>query len=119
MNEIAFPRFDFAALIRQHSQDEASKARGGEYKIQKGLWPEELEKEVFALQPGKLAGPVETYLGLHLVKVLERIPSRRLPLADVEEDIRKLLVERELQQRIPEFIERLRQEAGMKRLAEP
>ena len=109
---------DFSALVRQHSQDDSSKSRGGEYKMQKGLWPEELEREVFALEPGKVAGPIETYMGLHLVKVLERIPTRRLPLADVEDDIRKLLVERELQQRIPEFVERLRQESAMKRTAE-
>ena len=110
---------DFSSMVRQHSQDEASRTRGGEYRMQKGLWPEELEKEVFALEPGKVAGPIETYMGLHLVKVLERIPTRRLPMADVEDDIRKLLVERELQQRIPEFVERLRQESAMKRTAEP
>lgn len=110
---------DFAALVRQHSQDEASKARGGEYKVPRGLWPEELEREAFALAPGKIGGPVETYMGLHLVKVLERIPARRLPLPDVEEDIRKLLTEREVQQRIPEFMERLRMDLGVRRLAEP
>jgi parvulin-like peptidyl-prolyl isomerase len=110
---------DFAALVRQHSQDEGSKARGGEYRIEKGLWPEELEKEVFALEPGKVCGPIETYMGLHVVKVLERIPARRLPLADVEEDIRKLLTEREVQQRVPEFIDRVRMESGLRRLAEP
>lgn len=110
---------DFATLVRQHSHDEASKARGGEYKVPRGLWPEELEKEAFALAPGKIGGPVETYMGLHLVKVLERIPARRLPLPDVEEDIRKLLTEREVQQRIPEFMERLRMDLGVRRLAEP
>lgn len=110
---------DFTALVRQHSHDEASKARGGEYKLLRGFWPEELEKEAFAMAPGKVAGPVETYMGLHLVKVLERIPARRLPLPDVEEDIRKLLTEREVQQRIPEFMERLRTDLGVRRLAEP
>lgn len=110
---------DFSALVRQHSQDEASKARGGEYRLPKGLWPEELEREAFTLEPGKVGGPVETYMGLHLIKVLERIPSRRLPLGDVEEEIRKLLTEREVQQRIPEFMERLRTDLGVRRLGEP
>lgn len=110
---------DFASLVRQHSQDEASRARGGEYKVPRGLWPEDLEKEAFALAPGKVGGPIETYMGLHLVKVLERIPTRRLPLADVEEDIRKVLTEREVQQRIPEFMERIRTDLRVRRLSEP
>ena len=91
----------------------------GEYRVQKGLWPEELEKEAFALGPGKVGGPVETAMGLHLLKVLERIPARRTPLADVEEEIRRLLVERDVQQRLPEFLQRLRTEAGLRRVAEP
>lgn len=110
---------DFSDMVRRHSQDEASKARGGEYKLLRGLWPEELEKAAFGLEPGKVGGPVETSMGLHLLKLLERIPSRRLALDDVEEDIRKLLLEREVQQRIPEFIERIRTDLGVRRVAEP
>lgn len=106
---------DFAALVRQHSMDEAGKARGGEYRIVRDVWPPELEAEAFRVEPGRIGGPVETPQGLHLIRVLERIPARTAPLAEVEESIRKLLTEREVQQRIPEFMDRIKREARLQR----
>jgi len=52
---------------------------------------------------------------LHLIRVLERIPPRTTPLTEVEESIRKLLTEREVQQRIPEFMDRIKREARLER----
>lgn len=106
---------DFATLVRQHSMDEAGKARGGEYRIIRDVWPPELEAEAFRVEPGKIGGPVETPQGLHLIRVLERIPPRTTPLTEVEESIRKLLTEREVQQRIPEFMDRIKREARLER----
>jgi hypothetical protein len=104
---------DFAGLVREHSEDLSTKSRGGEYRSERGELPIELESEVFRLEPGKTSGVIESPLGLHVVRILERIPPGRIPLERVEEQIREVLVQRELPLRMAEFVERARREAGM------
>lgn len=104
---------DFAALVREHSEDAASRSRGGEYQVVRGELPFELETEVFRLEPGKTSGVIESAQGLHVVRIVERIPPRRIPLERVEEQIREVLVQRELPLRIPEFVNRVRREVGL------
>ncbi len=108
---------DFAALVREHSEDAASRSRGGEYQVVRGELPFELETEVFRLEPGKTSGVIESPLGLHVVRIVERIPPRRIPLDRVEDQIREVLVQKELPLRIPEFLDRVRREVGLEVLA--
>jgi len=104
---------DFAALAREHSEDATTRARGGEYRAVRGELPFELETEVFRLEPGATSGVIGSPQGWHLVRILERIPPKRIPLERVEEEIREVLVQRELPLRIPEFLDRVRREVGL------
>jgi coenzyme F420-reducing hydrogenase alpha subunit len=66
---------DFAELAKQHSDDEATKANGGEYgftieRSNRDLQPKAID-ELFKLQPGQTSGVIETPTGLEIVKVIE------------------------------------------------
>lgn len=66
---------DFAELAKQHSDDEATKANGGEYgipieKSNRDISPKVLE-QLFKLQSGQTSGVIETPTGLEIVKVIE------------------------------------------------
>lgn len=66
---------DFAELAKQNSDDQATKANGGEYGISieknnRDLNPRVLD-ELFKLQPGQTSGVIETPTGLEVVKVIE------------------------------------------------
>lgn len=66
---------DFAELAKQSSDDQASKASGGEYgftieKSNRDINPKVLD-ELFKLQPGQTSGVIETPTGLEIVKVIE------------------------------------------------
>ncbi len=68
---------DFATLAREYTKDEASKAAGGDLGYITGLqtvYP--FESAAFSTPVGKISKPFTTQFGAHIVKVLDRRPSR-------------------------------------------
>lgn len=64
---------DFAALAGALSQDEVTRAQGGDlgwFTADELLVPT-LAQAAFALQPGQIAGPVPTELGYHVIQTIE------------------------------------------------
>ena len=107
----------FATLARQVSEDPTSRERGGEYLFQKGQMFPEFEKAVWDLKPGTLHEQVvSTQFGFHIFKKLEDLPARVIPLAEVSDQIRELMIQREMEVRIPEYGDRLRAEAHVRLL---
>lgn len=63
---------DFAAIARQRSEDDASRAGGGDLgEVERGTMPEALDRAAFALAAGAVSDVVETEFGFH---VLKRLP---------------------------------------------
>lgn len=61
---------DFAALAREASQDERSKAQGGDLgEFGPGVMAKPFEDAAFALKAGEIGGPVRTQFGWHVIKV--------------------------------------------------
>jgi parvulin-like peptidyl-prolyl isomerase len=70
---------DFAALVREHSLDLATKENGGDLGwFPRGLVVSELEAAAFALQPGQVSGVVRLGEGYHIIQVVEREAARPL-----------------------------------------
>ena len=66
---------DFAQIAKQYSEDESTKANGGEFGVaiertNRDIQPRVLD-ELFKLQPGQVSGIIETPTGLEIVKVYE------------------------------------------------
>ncbi len=73
---------DFAKVAREMSQDEITRADGGDLGFfPKGMLsvPKEVEDAAFALQPGQVSGIVRSPYGYHIIQVLERQVGRPLP----------------------------------------
>lgn len=62
---------DFAELARQHSTDGAAPGGGALGWFGPGMMVKPFEDAVMALEPGAVAGPVQTQFGWHLVKLNE------------------------------------------------
>jgi len=108
---------NFATLAKQVSEDPSSRERGGEYVFQKTQMFPEFEQAVWNLKPGTLHSQVvTTQFGFHVFKKLEEVPARIIPLAEVTEQIRELMIQRDMEVRIPEYGDRLRAEAHVKLL---
>ncbi|KAB7537944.1 molecular chaperone SurA, partial [Verminephrobacter sp. Larva24] len=64
---------DFAALAREHSQDDGSAKKGGDLGwANPGQYVPEFEQALQALQPGDISAPLVTRFGVHLIELLER-----------------------------------------------
>ena len=60
---------DFQALAREHSDDSATAARGGDLSIfERGPSDALLKAAAFRAAPGEVVGPIESPLGYHLVQ---------------------------------------------------
>ncbi len=67
---------DWKALVVAHSEDARSKGREGELGwVAAGRFPEVLWRAAVHLSPGEVSVPVESDLGWHLLRVLERRPA--------------------------------------------
>lgn len=81
---------DFAALAAAHSMDPGSKDNGGDLGwFERERMLPEIAEPAFAAEPGAVLGPIESRVGFHLVKVLERRESK--PLDEVRPEIEEAL----------------------------
>ena len=79
--------------------------------LMRGYIPESMEKVIFGLQPGKVAGPITSDYGFHVVKVLVKQPAEEANLAEAAEEIQRLLGEEEKIEQAAVLLRRLREEA--------
>ena len=86
----------FRDLVARHSQDEVSKARGGDlafFDRENKTHPPELVAAALAIdEVGELAGPVKTGKGYAIVKLTQKRPGFHRPLADAAPAIRQRLL---------------------------
>jgi parvulin-like peptidyl-prolyl isomerase len=104
---------DFAKLALEFSDDPGSNTRGGEYTFPKGQLAPEFEAAAFERKPGEIGDLVKTKFGWHILKVIERVPPRTMKFDEVESEIREMLINREMEVRIPEYSDLLRRRASV------
>jgi peptidyl-prolyl cis-trans isomerase D len=85
---------DFAALARKYSEDEASKAGGGDLDyFSRGRMVPEFETAAFSLKPGETSDLVKSAEhGFHIIRVTDRKPEMTQPLDQVRPQIQDQLL---------------------------
>jgi peptidyl-prolyl cis-trans isomerase C len=114
---------DFAKLVKEFSEDNRSKERGGEYTFarakddpRRAMAPE-FEAAAFSMSPNQISDIVETGFGYHIIKTLEKLPARKIEYSKVADRIKDTLLREAVEKELPGYIEKLKKEAGVQILA--
>ena len=105
---------DFASLAKELSEDPVSKARGGEYVMQRKQMFQEFDQFAFSAKPGETSEVVTSKVGFHIFRKQEVLPAKTIPFEEVSAQIRDMLVQREMEVRIPEFADLLKASSGLR-----
>jgi hypothetical protein len=100
----------FAQLAKEHSDDDRSRALGGDLGwFTQERMPEDFIAAVEKLTIGQVSEPVQTQLGWHLIIVYERRASRVPALAEVKEEITALLTSKRREEAVKGLLAELRE----------
>jgi peptidyl-prolyl cis-trans isomerase D len=114
---------DFAALAKQHSEDEASKATGGDMDyFGRGAMVKEFDEAVWNLQPGQITQElVKTQYGFHIIKVADKRAAMTRSVADVrpqlEDQIKTEKAQAEASRKAEELAAKIKAPADLDRVA--
>jgi len=100
---------DFKETAKLHSQDDATRATGGEMEA---MTVDQLRPEfVTALQnveEGEITPPVMSELGFHILRLLERTPGRPLDIKEDFDIIRNMSRQEKTSRMVQDWVEELK-----------
>lgn len=108
---------DFAALAKQYSEDPGSKDNGGELpEFPRGQMVPEFEAAAFALTNNQVSDVVTSPYGYHIIKLLDRTPSKKLALTDqvpsttvtIADRVKDILTQQKTEKLAPAYLEKLK-----------
>jgi len=100
---------DFAKLAREYSEDAGTRAEGGDLGfIGRDILPKPLEELLFSMHVGDIRGPVRADRGFHVIKLVDKRTKDAKPFAEVQEDIRVRLRQREMERQTKIYLGELR-----------
>lgn len=101
----------FEELAKTHSEGTEAKEGGEMGWMERGQLLGEIDTKVFALPIGGVTDPIETSLGYHIFKVLEKQPASLKALSDVRGEIQDRLFKQKLKKRLDSYVEDLKKNA--------
>ena len=91
---------DFAALATKFSEDEGSKAKGGDLDFfPRGRMVPEFDNVAFTLQPGQVSDLVKSQYGFHIIKVVDKRAGSTSPLDAVRQQLKAQIADRQINER--------------------
>jgi len=105
---------DFATLAAAQSDDESTRAKGGDLGyFAPGRMVPDFEDVAFYTDPGKISDVVETRYGYHIIKVEDHIEARERSFEEMKAVIREKLHRELVLFKVEKFVRRATEAAGM------
>jgi foldase protein PrsA len=109
---------DFAALVKQYSEDPGSKETGGEYTFPRGQMDPAFESAAFSMTNNQISDVVTTSYGFHIIQTLEKKPAHKVLLTDkipqsdvtIATSIKEGLINLKVRKASPDYVKKLRAE---------
>jgi len=100
---------DFAKLAREYSEDSGTRGEGGDLGfIGRDILPKPIEELLFSMRTGDIRGPVRADRGFHIIKLVDKRTKEAKPFAEVQDDIRIRLRQREMERQTKIYLGDLR-----------
>ena len=98
----------FEKVASEHASDVESQGGADLGFIQKGTMLREVDEVAFRLKVGEYSGVIESSVGFHIIKVIDRRGAGLKSLGSVRDEIREELEKQKLDRKIQEWIQDLR-----------
>jgi parvulin-like peptidyl-prolyl isomerase len=110
---------NFEKLARAYSDDESSKANGGDLGyFARGRTVPGFEEVAFNINPGEISDIVETRYGYHIIKVEDHLDGRETSFEEMKDYIRDELQRQAVTSKVQAFIREAAESAGMQVFSE-
>ena len=108
----------FEELVAEFSKDDFTREEGGDlgYAMRGDLaqqFDESFEEVAFSLREGEYSIPIESYRGLHILKVTEYQEGKTADFQEVREDVKEAMISEKMGPKITEILEKLEEEADI------
>jgi foldase protein PrsA len=109
---------DFAAVAKEKSTDPGSKDNGGSLGfVSRGQGLDQaFEDAAFKLNKGELSQVVQSSFGYHIIKVTDKKEAVKANFEEKKADVRKNMVQEEVQTKASEWLENLKKDAKIEKL---
>ena len=102
---------DFESLARTYSEDPSASKGGDLGYIRTGQVLKPFEDALFALKPGEVSDVVETSVGFHIIKAVDRKAETTVPFEKVKDQLRTALKQEKGQQEANAYVAKVRERA--------
>ena len=102
---------DFESLARTYSEDPSASKGGDLGYVRTGQVLKPFEDALFALKPGEVSDVVETSVGFHIIKAVDRKAETTIPFEKVKDQLRSALKQEKGQQEANASIAKVREKA--------
>ncbi|MGZ3426033.1 MAG: peptidylprolyl isomerase, partial [Polyangia bacterium] len=102
----------FTELAKQYSDDEGTKASGGDLGwVGKGVLVDALDEAVAAMEPNDIRGPIRTERGWVVLQLVERKSGDLRPYEEIKEQLRKQLYDQQVEKAQQSWLRELRKKS--------
>jgi len=100
--------------VMEYSEDRGLKETKGEYTFsRKDPFVAEFKAAAFSLQTNQISDIVTTAFGYHIIRLHEKIPAKKFEFEKVSADIKEALLQQELQNQMPAYLENIKKSSGL------
>ncbi|HQE12114.1 MAG TPA: peptidylprolyl isomerase [Flavipsychrobacter sp.] len=104
----------FEVMVKEHSDDQYTKAEGGVMQFGVGSMVSSFEDAAFALnKPGEISQPILTDFGYHIIKLIEKYPLK--PFDSVSNSLKRT-IEKDARSQVAKtiYLDKVKQKSGYK-----
>jgi peptidyl-prolyl cis-trans isomerase C len=114
-DDIVSGKVSFEDAARKHSMDRSTRDKGGA--LPEILWRRGLPKfqaVAFEMEPGTISEPVETEIGVHIIRTDARVPQELADIESLRPDLRNDMRKQLESVRLDEFVTSIETKFGLK-----